>query len=171
MRLHAAEILRLMQHAVWRSSGSGNPSTAFVQYPTSATCPSRPTHRFLPPYSSPSLFRKAKNLTQTTPSLVCLGPYVVWHTVSPFRPLSPSYSPNPHIPQSCAVDPGGVRTSIWDKVPALAVPPARWVIETLFAPPDDGAKTVVEAATRHWEKVGARGRMRHASAGMYGRVE
>ncbi|GLC39347.1 hypothetical protein PLESTB_000894800 [Pleodorina starrii] len=54
--------------------------------------------------------------------------------------------------QSCAVDPGGVRTSIWDEVPALAVPPAKWVIETLYAPPEDGAEVLVSAATRPWEQ-------------------
>ncbi|KAG2427863.1 hypothetical protein HXX76_012183 [Chlamydomonas incerta] len=54
--------------------------------------------------------------------------------------------------QSCAVDPGGVRTSIWDEVPALAVPPAKWVIEALYAPPADGAAVLVEAATRPWDQ-------------------
>ncbi|KAG2492105.1 hypothetical protein HYH03_009596 [Edaphochlamys debaryana] len=53
---------------------------------------------------------------------------------------------------ACAVDPGGVRTSIWDEVPALAAPPARWVIEALYAPPSDGAEILVEAATRPWEQ-------------------
>ncbi|EFJ45448.1 hypothetical protein VOLCADRAFT_94320 [Volvox carteri f. nagariensis] len=54
--------------------------------------------------------------------------------------------------QSCAVDPGGVRTSIWDEVPALAHPPAKWVIEALYAPPADGAEVLVAAATLPWER-------------------
>ncbi|KXZ49862.1 hypothetical protein GPECTOR_19g313 [Gonium pectorale] len=53
--------------------------------------------------------------------------------------------------QSCAMDPGGVRTAIWDEVPALAVPPARWVIEALYAPPVDGAEVLVAAAATDWD--------------------
>ncbi len=52
------------------------------------------------------------------------------------------------------MDPGGVRTSIWDAVPLLSRPPARWVIETLYAPPSDGAEVLVRAATVPWEQVG-----------------
>lgn len=51
------------------------------------------------------------------------------------------------------MDPGGVRTSIWDEVPLLAAPPARWVIEALYAPPADGAEILVRAATMPWEQV------------------
>ncbi|KXZ49861.1 hypothetical protein GPECTOR_19g312 [Gonium pectorale] len=54
--------------------------------------------------------------------------------------------------QSCAADPGGARTAIWDEVPALAVPPARWVIEALYAPPVDGAEVLVAAATVDWDR-------------------
>ena len=62
--------------------------------------------------------------------------------LSSHRPPLPSL---PHLPacpccpccppclQSCAVDPGGVRTAIWDEVPALAVPPAKWVSAARFA--------------------------------------
>ncbi|PNH04950.1 WW domain-containing oxidoreductase [Tetrabaena socialis] len=54
--------------------------------------------------------------------------------------------------ESCAVDPGGVRTAIWDEVPALAHPPASWVIEALYAPPADGAEVLVTAATLPWDE-------------------
>ncbi|KAL3134898.1 hypothetical protein ABBQ32_007864 [Trebouxia sp. C0010 RCD-2024] len=51
--------------------------------------------------------------------------------------------------QSCAVDPGAVRSSIWKR----AGPIMQWVANHLFAPNEDGCKTVVHAATDAWEPV------------------
>ncbi|DBA88388.1 TPA: hypothetical protein ACH3X2_004882 [Trebouxia sp. C0005] len=49
--------------------------------------------------------------------------------------------------QSCAVDPGAVRSSIWKR----AGPVMQWVANHLFAPNDDGCQTVVHAATAAWD--------------------
>ena len=49
--------------------------------------------------------------------------------------------------QSCAVDPGAVRSSIWKR----AGPIMQWVANHLFAPNEDGCQTVVHAATAAWE--------------------
>lgn len=49
--------------------------------------------------------------------------------------------------QSCAVDPGAVRSSIWKR----AGPVMQWVANHLFAPNEDGCRTVVHAATAAWE--------------------
>lgn len=56
----------------------------------------------------------------------------------------------PHGVQSCAVDPGGVNSSIWDRGGVFAKPPIRNIIGALFAPPSDGASAVIHAATAHW---------------------
>lgn len=48
--------------------------------------------------------------------------------------------------QSCAVDPGAVRSSIWKR----AGPLMQWVSNHLFAPNADGCQTVVHAATTAW---------------------
>jgi hypothetical protein len=48
--------------------------------------------------------------------------------------------------QSCAVDPGAVRSSIWKR----AGPVMQWVANHLFAPNEDGCQTVVHAATAAW---------------------
>jgi len=49
--------------------------------------------------------------------------------------------------QSCAVDPGAVRSSIWKR----AGPVMQWVANHLFAPNEDGCQTVVHAATAAWD--------------------
>ena len=54
-----------------------------------------------------------------------------------------------HDVQSCAVDPGAVRSSFWKR----AGPIMQWVANHLFAPNEDGCKTVVHAATDAWEPV------------------
>ncbi|KAI3424130.1 hypothetical protein D9Q98_009490 [Chlorella vulgaris] len=54
-----------------------------------------------------------------------------------------------HGVQSCAVDPGGVASKIWDHS-AFAKPPLSWVINNLYAPTSDGAAAVVHAATVPW---------------------
>lgn len=53
--------------------------------------------------------------------------------------------------QSCAVDPGGVNSSIWDRGGFLSRPPFRTIIGALYAPPSDGATAVVHAATSPWK--------------------
>lgn len=52
-----------------------------------------------------------------------------------------------HDVQSCAVDPGAVRSSIWKR----AGPIMQWVANHLFAPNEDGCQTVIHAATDAWE--------------------
>ena len=52
-----------------------------------------------------------------------------------------------HDVQSCAVDPGAVRSSIWKR----AGPIMQWVANHLFAPNEDGCQTVIHAATDSWE--------------------
>lgn len=54
-----------------------------------------------------------------------------------------------HDVQSCAVDPGAVRSSIWKR----AGPIMQWIANHLFAPNEDGCKTVIHAATDAWEPV------------------
>lgn len=51
--------------------------------------------------------------------------------------------------QSCAVDPGGVSTNIWQNS-AFDKPPLSYFIRNLYAPPSDGAAAVVHAATVPW---------------------
>ncbi|EFN53453.1 hypothetical protein CHLNCDRAFT_136710 [Chlorella variabilis] len=54
-----------------------------------------------------------------------------------------------HGVQSCAIDPGGVATSIWEHS-MFAKPPFSWVINNIYAPASDGAAAVVHAATVPW---------------------
>ncbi|XP_075265339.1 uncharacterized protein LOC142357670 [Convolutriloba macropyga] len=51
---------------------------------------------------------------------------------------------------SCAVDPGGVNSSIWDRGGVFSRPPIRSIIAAVYAPPADGASAVVYAATAPW---------------------
>ena len=51
-----------------------------------------------------------------------------------------------HDVQSCAADPGAVRSSIWKR----AGPIMQWVANHVFAPNEDGCQTVVHAATAAW---------------------
>uniref|UniRef100_A0A061SEA7 Ww domain-containing oxidoreductase n=1 Tax=Tetraselmis sp. GSL018 TaxID=582737 RepID=A0A061SEA7_9CHLO len=55
-----------------------------------------------------------------------------------------------HGVDSCAVDPGGVNSSIWDRGGIFSRPPLRNVIHAVYAPPSDGAKSVVHAAVAPW---------------------
>eukprot|EP00951_Prasinocladus_malaysianus_P005494 scaffold38947_cov52-Prasinocladus_malaysianus.AAC.1 len=57
----------------------------------------------------------------------------------------------PHGVSSCAVDPGGVNSSIWDRGGPLSKPPLRTIISGLYAPPSDGASAVVHAASSQWK--------------------
>ena len=55
--------------------------------------------------------------------------------------------------QSCVADPGGVRSAIWDKSPMSKKGSlARWLIDSCFSPPSDGAQSLIHAATVDWEK-------------------
>mmetsp|Transcript_34065 Transcript_34065/g.96543 ORF Transcript_34065/g.96543 Transcript_34065/m.96543 type:complete len:345 (+) Transcript_34065:213-1247(+) len=58
---------------------------------------------------------------------------------------------HPHGVDSCAVDPGGVNSSIWDRGGMLSRPPFRSIISALYAPTSDGASAVVHAATAPWQ--------------------
>jgi WW domain-containing oxidoreductase len=51
--------------------------------------------------------------------------------------------------QSCAVDPGGVASNIWQG--KFAQPPLSWFVDHFYAPPSDGAAAVVHAASAAWE--------------------
>jgi hypothetical protein len=53
---------------------------------------------------------------------------------------------------SCAVDPGGVVTNIWQNTRFDSLP-LSWFINTLYAPPADGAIAVVHAATAPWDEA------------------
>ena len=64
-------------------------------------------------------------------------------------PHKPSTLKHGHDVQSCAVDPGAVRSSIWKR----AGPIMQWVANHLFAPNEDGCQTVIHAATDAWEPV------------------
>ncbi|CAG9464931.1 unnamed protein product [Pedinophyceae sp. YPF-701] len=65
--------------------------------------------------------------------------------------------------QSCAVDPGGVRTNIWSTRESLSKGPIKAVINACYAPPADGAQAVIHAATCDWDADAPTGR--HAVAG------
>lgn len=52
---------------------------------------------------------------------------------------------------SCAVDPGGVASSIWNQSNAFSTGPIGWIIRWLYAPPSDGATAVIHAATCNWD--------------------
>lgn len=51
---------------------------------------------------------------------------------------------------SCAVDPGGVKSQIWQGSGVFSRPPVSTVINALYAPNEDGALPVVHAATVVW---------------------
>ncbi|GAB4813415.1 hypothetical protein N2152v2_000461 [Parachlorella kessleri] len=79
-----------------------------------------------------------------------------------------------HGIQSCAVEPGGVATSIW-KGSRFSRPPLSWVINFLYAPPRDGAQAVIHAATMPWgadrrqaQQVNARWASRYRKASALG---
>jgi NAD(P)-dependent dehydrogenase (short-subunit alcohol dehydrogenase family) len=52
--------------------------------------------------------------------------------------------------QCCAADPGGVKTEIWGHHWILRSPPVSMYVNTFFAPPEDGAKSIEYAATADW---------------------
>ena len=49
--------------------------------------------------------------------------------------------------QACAVDPGSVSTAIYRDSMLFSRQPLKWLIQTLYAPPWDGAAAVVAAAS------------------------
>lgn len=51
--------------------------------------------------------------------------------------------------QSCAVDPGAVRSNIWKR----AGPLLQFISNNLFAPNEDGCQAVVYAACDKWQPV------------------
>lgn len=57
----------------------------------------------------------------------------------------------PHGVVSCAVDPGGVASSIWKSSKLLSTGPIGWLINLIYAPPSDGATAVVHAASCVWD--------------------
>ncbi|EFJ49458.1 hypothetical protein VOLCADRAFT_104328 [Volvox carteri f. nagariensis] len=57
-----------------------------------------------------------------------------------------------HGVTSCAADPGGVKSNIWDKSPMFSKGIYKTIIDLCYSPPADGAKSVVYAATVPWEK-------------------
>mmetsp|Transcript_24448 Transcript_24448/g.53399 ORF Transcript_24448/g.53399 Transcript_24448/m.53399 type:complete len:355 (+) Transcript_24448:113-1177(+) len=57
-----------------------------------------------------------------------------------------------HGVQSVVADPGGVRSSIWDKTPIFKKGFARTLIDMCYSPPEDGCQSVVHAATVPWDK-------------------
>ncbi|GIL92709.1 hypothetical protein Vretimale_19417 [Volvox reticuliferus] len=57
-----------------------------------------------------------------------------------------------HGVTSCAADPGGVKSNIWDKSPRFKQSIERTFINACYSPPVDGAKCVIHAATVPWEK-------------------
>jgi len=56
--------------------------------------------------------------------------------------------------ENCAVDPGGVKSDIWNKQAEKLVHggPIRWMIKAFYAPVEDGCSAVVHAATMDWAK-------------------
>jgi WW domain-containing oxidoreductase len=52
--------------------------------------------------------------------------------------------------QSCALDPGGVKSNIWRKS-LFAKPPLKWVLDFFYSPTSDAAKVVLSAATQPWQ--------------------
>lgn len=54
--------------------------------------------------------------------------------------------------QSCAVDPGGVASNIWNAPNSWAAkPPTSWVVNNIYAPISDGATAVVHAGARFYQ--------------------
>ncbi|MEW5310781.1 MAG: hypothetical protein WDW38_002545 [Sanguina aurantia] len=51
---------------------------------------------------------------------------------------------------SCAADPGGVRSSIWDTSPMFSKGMYRWLVDNCYSPPKDGATSIIYAATVPW---------------------
>ena len=51
------------------------------------------------------------------------------------------------VSQACAVDPGSVSTAIYRDSRLFSRQPLKWLIQTLYAPPWDGAAAVVAAAS------------------------
>ncbi|KAK9804909.1 hypothetical protein WJX72_011450 [[Myrmecia] bisecta] len=58
--------------------------------------------------------------------------------------------------QSCAVDPGSVRSNIWKGNAAHQRPPISWVVNYLYAPISDGASAVIHAACADWAQPAKR---------------
>lgn len=54
--------------------------------------------------------------------------------------------------QSCAIDPGAVATSIYKGSIIFSRPPASWVMRMLYAPPQDGARIVIDALRAPWPR-------------------
>lgn len=52
--------------------------------------------------------------------------------------------------EACAVDPGGVRTSIWEHI---SIPGVQTAVDMAYAPAADAAQGVVHAATVPWDVV------------------
>ena len=63
--------------------------------------------------------------------------------------------------RSCAVDPGSVATNIYARSALFSRQPLRWLIQTFYAPPADGAAAVIHAACAPWERPA----QRHRGAG------
>ncbi|PNW72029.1 hypothetical protein CHLRE_16g685400v5 [Chlamydomonas reinhardtii] len=57
-----------------------------------------------------------------------------------------------HGVTSCAADPGGVRSHIWDTSPMFKKGWKKTIIDMCYSPPVDGAKAVIHAATVDWAK-------------------
>lgn len=54
--------------------------------------------------------------------------------------------------QACAVDPGAVATNIYKDSRLFTRQPLKWLIQNLYAPPQDGAAAVVHAASAPWRR-------------------
>lgn len=54
--------------------------------------------------------------------------------------------------QSVVADPGGVRSGMWDKSPMFKKGLYRTIIDACYSPPEDGAQSLIHAATVPWEK-------------------
>ena len=54
---------------------------------------------------------------------------------------------------ACAVDPGSVATNIYANSALFSRQPLKWLIQTFYAPPSDGAAAVIHVACAPtWER-------------------
>lgn len=80
--------------------------------------------------------------------------FIVHYVISTTHFFTPQNSQSKPGVTSCAVDPGGVASSIWrDSV--FSKQPFKFLIDTLYAPPNDGAAAVIHACIAPWHEDAA----------------